>query len=138
VSEKKRILFIDDDEDFLTAQKAFFTSRGFEVTVCNSTEEALKSLSQMVPDIIFMDLMMENYDSGFRLSHRIRGDERLRDIPIVMLSGVVAVSGKRFDLAKEGLKDWCRLDGFIDKPVTGKQLLDMIEKFTGGSPGGEH
>jgi CheY-like chemotaxis protein len=118
------MLFIDDDPDFLTAQKAFFGSRGHTVIAAEGSEEALDYLTKSVPDIIFLDLMIERYDSGFRLAYEMRKDERLDNTPIVMLSGVAATTGQRFDHEGEEMRRWSRLDRFIDKPATGKQLLD--------------
>lgn len=123
------MLFIDDDPDFLMAQKAFFESRGHTVAVAEGSEEALSYLAANVPDIIFLDLMMERYDSGFRLAYEIRKDERLDRTPIVMLSGVAATTGQRFDHESDGLRTWSRLDRFIDKPATGKQLLDVAREL---------
>ena len=95
-------------------------------------------LASDTPDIIFLDLMMEHYDSGFRLGHQIRKDARLPDEPIVMLSGVAASTGQRFDDEGEGLLAWSRLDRFVDKPVTGKQLLKVVEELAGaGQNAGE-
>ena len=97
MSEPWKVLFVDDDRDFLAAQSAFFGSRGHVVHTAASTEEALRLLEDEVPDIIFLDLMMERYDSGFRLAHQIRKQERLKDTPLVMLSAVAAATGERFD-----------------------------------------
>jgi two-component system alkaline phosphatase synthesis response regulator PhoP len=126
------ILFIDDDPDFLLAQQAFFSSRGHTVHTAEGTDEAREFLARTVPDIIFLDLMMERYDSGFRLAYEIRKDERLDQTPIVMLSGVAATTGQRFDNETEGMRKWTRLDRFIDKPATGKQLIDVAEELLGG------
>jgi CheY-like chemotaxis protein len=123
------MLFIDDDPDFLLAQRAFFEARGHTVRTVEGSEEALDYLVTNVPDIIFLDLMMERYDSGFRLAYEIRKDERLDHTPIVMLSGVAAATGQRFDHESDSLRKWSRLDRFIDKPATGKQLLDVAQEL---------
>ena len=123
------ILFVDDDDDFLQAQAAYFGSRGHTVVTASSSEEAMESLDAMTPDIIFLDLMMERFDSGFRLGYAMRKREGLSATPIVMLSGVAAATGQRFDDEMDGLRAWSRLDRFIDKPVTGKQLLGVAEEL---------
>jgi CheY-like chemotaxis protein len=133
MSAVKKILFVDDDRDFLTSQSVFFSNRGYRVLTAEGPEEALKLLAKEAPDILILDLMMEHFDSGFVLSHRIRKDERFKDLPIVMLSGVAAATGRRFDQESEGLKQWSKLDAFLDKPITGKQLLRVIEEKTGAA-----
>ena len=86
---------------------------------------------------MILDLMMEHYDSGFRLSHQIRSNAIFQDVPIVMLSGVASATGRRFDHEAEGLKKWSKLDAFLDKPITAKQLLKVIEEKT-GTPENKH
>ena len=123
------ILFVDDDRDFLDAQAAYFGSRGHTVLTAEDSQEALDLLESTIPDIIFLDLMMERYDSGFRLAYAIRKDERFAGVPIVMLSGVARETGERFDQEGKGLLSWSRLDRFVDKPATGKQLLGLAEEL---------
>ncbi len=133
MNAQKRILFVDDDRDFLASQSIYFRSRGYDVLTAASGEEALRLLEQEVPDIMILDLMMEHFDSGFRLSHQIRKNERLKEVPLVMLSGVATATGQRFDGEAEGLRRWSQLDAFLDKPITGRQLLKVIEEKTGAA-----
>jgi CheY-like chemotaxis protein len=130
------ILFVDDDRDFLDAQAAFFGSRGHTVHTVESSQEALDFLEAGTPDIIFIDLMMERYDSGFRLAYEIRKRERFAETPLIMLSGVARETGERFDQEGKGLLAWTRLDRFVDKPATGKQLLGIAEEYLGGGDDG--
>lgn len=131
MSAKKKLLFVDDDKDFLNSQSIYFSSRGYEVLTAECGEEALKILQKQIPDLIILDLMMEHFDSGFTLAHRIRKDKRLQDVPLIMLSGVASTTGRRFDRETESLGRWSKLDAFLDKPITGKQLLKVIEEKTG-------
>ena len=138
MSAGKRVLFVDDDRDFLRSQSILFTSRGYRVLTAESGEEALKLLENEVPDIIFLDLMMEHYDTGFTLSYQIRKDDRFKNVPLVMLSGVASQTGRRFDKQTDELKKWSKLDAFVDKPVTGKQLLKVVEEKLGLGAAGAH
>ena len=131
MSDPRKILFVDDDKDFLKSQSIYFTSRGYQVLTAEGGQEAIALLEKEVPDIIILDLMMEHFDSGFTLANRIRKDERLQGTPLVMLSGVASRTGHRFDRAKESLGRWSGLDAFLDKPITGRQLLKVIEERTG-------
>jgi CheY-like chemotaxis protein len=127
----KKILFVDDDRDFLAAQTAFFSSRGFEVVTVDRVDGALTRISDEKPDVIVLDLMMEHYDSGFTLSRKIRQDPAMAKVPILMLSGVASATGHKFAQEIAALKDWVKLDAFLDKPVTGRQLLKAIEDKLG-------
>lgn len=121
------ILFIDDDRDFLTAQQAFFAARGYTVLVAESAEAGKGLLAENAPDVIVLDLMMEHFDSGFALGHQIRKDARFKNTPILMLSGVAAATGQRLEADAKSLSIWSSLDGFIDKPVSARDLLKAVE-----------
>src|SRR5690606_21751490 len=121
----------DDDRDFLGAKRLYLEARGHRVLTAECPDEALRLLEDETPDIIFLDLMMEQVDDGFRLGYEIGKHERLRHVPLVMLSGVAAETGRRFDGEDEGLRAWSGLDLFLDKPVTGAQLLKVVEERSG-------
>jgi len=127
------ILFVDDDRDFLEGKRVYLEARGHRVLTTESPEEALGLLETETPDIIFLDLMMDHVDDGFRLGYQLGKMEGLRDVPLVMLSGVAAATGRRFDGEGESLRSWSGLDLFIDKPVTGEQLLKVIDERVGQS-----
>jgi CheY-like chemotaxis protein len=130
---QKTLLFVDDDPIFIAAQTAFFGSRGFKVLTAEGTDAALQILERETPDMIFVDLMMEHFDSGFTLARRIRQDERFQNTPLVMLSGVASETGTGFAQEREALKKWSHLDDFLDKPVSVHRLLNIIERRLGNS-----
>ena len=127
------VLFVDDDRDFLDAKRAYLEARGHRVLTAESPHEALDLLDETVPDIVFLDLMMEHVDDGFRLGYQLGKDVRLRDVPLVMLSGVAAATGRRFDGEGEALRAWSGLDLFLDKPVTGEQLREGHRRARGAA-----
>jgi CheY-like chemotaxis protein len=132
------VLFVDDDRDFLESKQVYLEARGYRVLTAESPDAALALLETETPAIVFLDLMMEHVDDGFRLGYRIGKDERLSHIPLVMLSGVASETGTRFDGEAGGLREWSRLARFLDKPVTGKQVLAVIEELAGDAePVGE-
>jgi two-component system response regulator MprA len=121
-----KILFVDDDRDFLMAQTAFFTGKGYTVVTLDRVDGALERITEEKPDAIVLDLMMEHYDSGFMLGRRIRQEPAMAKTPIILLSGVAAATGHKFGSDQAALKEWVKLDAFLDKPVTGRQLLKVI------------
>jgi CheY-like chemotaxis protein len=123
------VLFVDDDRDFLESKRLYLEARGFRVLTAESPDEALLVLRDEIPAVIFLDLMMERIDDGFRLGYRIGKDPRLAHVPLVMMSGVAAETGTRFDGEAAGLRKWSGLARFLDKPVTGAQVLAAIEEL---------
>lgn len=132
------IAFIDDDRDFLLAQRAFFGARGYTVLVAESVEGAREMLATSRPDIIVLDLMMDHYDSGFTLSHALRKDPRFQQTPIIMVSGVAATTGQRIAADTKTLAGWSHLDLFLDKPVSGRDLLKAVEARLAPLPSTAH
>jgi len=128
MAKSPKILFDVADHHILAAQTAFFGGRGYEVVTVDRVEGALEKISQESPDVIVLDLMMEHYDSGFVLGRRIRQDPAMSSVPIVMLSGVASATGHKFAGDTAALKDWIKLDAFLDKPVTGRQLIKVVEE----------
>ena len=128
MAKKPKIVFVDDDRDFLAAQVAFFGAQGYEVVTLDRIAEAVEKITAEKPDVVVLDLMMEHYDSGFLLGRRIRQEPTMSNVPIVMLSGVASATGHKFAGETAALKDWIKLDAFLDKPVTGRQLLAVVEE----------
>lgn len=127
MTKKATILFIDDDRDFLAAQRAFFGSRGYNVLTAESSDAAATVLGENVPEVIVLDLMMEHFDSGFQLARRIRKEARFEKTPIIMLSGVAAATGQKLEADAKSLANWSKLDAFLDKPVSARDLLKAVE-----------
>jgi CheY-like chemotaxis protein len=123
----RTLLFVDDDREFLQAQAALFGARGYTVLTADTTEAAVETLARSTPDVIVLDLMMEHYDSGLILCRRIRRDARFAQTPIVMLSGVAATTGHQL-AGEEKLMNWSQLDLFLDKPVSSRRLLQVVEE----------
>jgi two-component system, OmpR family, response regulator len=121
------ILFIDDDRDFLAAQRAYFGARGYTVLTADSAEAARAALEKTVPAVIVLDLMMEHFDSGLSLAHSIKKDPRLSKTPILMLSGVAAATGQKLEQDAARMNFWSSLDAFLDKPVSARDLLKAVE-----------
>ncbi len=83
-----KILVVDDDLDILYMVKAIMEKSGFEVVTASDGYEALKVIKKSPPDLMIADLTMPEID-GWRLSMKVRQDERCKNIPIIVLSGLL-------------------------------------------------
>ena len=61
---KHVILCVDDDQDFLDSMRTIIESAGYIMEMASSAEQGLKKYKEVKPDIILVDLMMEEIDSG--------------------------------------------------------------------------
>ena len=119
--EPYKILTIDDDPDILEALRTVLEAKGYEVIQADSAEEGLKALKATQPDLVIVDLMMEEVDAGTSFVTRVRalGGKR---IPIYMLSSVGDELSK--NVPYQGLG----LSGVFQKPIQPQTLLNVMEQ----------
>ncbi|MHC1707725.1 MAG: response regulator [Bacteroidales bacterium] len=125
--DKKIILIVDDDPDYLLQLKMKVQVFGFEVITADGQKEAERILDSVKPDLAILDLMMEHEDSGFILSYKIK--RKYPDVPVIIATGVTAETGINFDSTSEGDKNWIKADLFLDKGIRGDQLHKEINKL---------
>lgn len=125
--EKKKILLVDDDPDYLFQLTIALEDMGFEVIAAQTQQEAEKIVDKMKPDLAILDLMMENQDTGFILCHLIKN--KFPDVPIIIASAVTAETGLLFDVESEDDRQWIKADLFLDKGIRTDQLHKEINKL---------
>ena len=121
--KKHRILYVDDDQDFLDAMRVMLEAAGYEMTEASSAEDGLRLFKRDRPDLVIVDRMMEEVDSGNSLVKELRlvGG----DIPILMVSSVGDNLSMTADYAELGL------DGLFQKPVDARTLTTLLEAKLG-------
>jgi CheY-like chemotaxis protein len=123
----KKILLVDDDQDFLYQTKLQLEKFGFEVISAESQLEAEEILAKIKPDLAILDLMMESEDSGFILSYKLR--HKYPDVPIIIATAVSAETGIFFGLESDEEKKWINADLYLEKGITAEQLNKEISKL---------
>ncbi|MAT58722.1 MAG: response regulator [Ignavibacteriae bacterium] len=126
----KKILIVDDDIDLLDQHKILMESKGFEVVTAESAEAGFQVFQKEKPDAVIVDLIMEEYDSGFILCHKIKRTELGKKIPVLILTSATYETGFKFDASTMEEKEWIKCDGFLNKPVVVHELLAKLEDFS--------
>ena len=124
----KTILVIDDDEDIRLAVQALLESRDYKVETAATKEEGLEKFTTVKPDLAILDVMMVSWQDGFELARELKKDPDLKNVPILMLTGVENKTGFEFKSAA-GDEEWLPVEGFLDKPVEPEVLLAEVEKL---------
>lgn len=88
MENKKKILLVDDDKDFVSAQSTLLSYLGHEIIPAYSAKEGYEKVVEHNPDLIILDVNMESEFSGFELHKKIREDKRFIGIPIIILTGI--------------------------------------------------
>jgi len=116
---KHLILCVDDDADLLDLLRMQLQKAGYAVETALSAEEGLAKFKQLAPDLIIVDLMMEEIDAGTNLVKdlKLAGNQA----PVLLLSSM----GDQLNLST-GYKD-LGLDAVFQKPVNTDALLRTIK-----------
>jgi CheY-like chemotaxis protein len=121
---RKAILLVDDDAVFIEAVSAVLEGR-YEVRTAVNGSEALAAVAAAPPDAVVLDVMMDHLAEGFDVARALKGDERTRRIPIVMLTGVDEV----YDMRMEIGDSWRPYDRYLEKPVLPERLLATLDEL---------
>jgi len=124
--QSRKILLVDDDPDFLEMHSAVLKHKGYDVDTARSSKECLEKLQDAQPDVVILDVMMEQFDAGFKASVKIK--EKYKDLPVMLLTSIGAQTGLEFSSNADVLK-LTGADVLLDKPVSPKVLIDEIEKL---------
>lgn len=125
MNQQKRILIVDDDADFVEALSVFLQSHGFLTLIAHDGAEGLKLARMERPDLIFMDIVMDERTEGFFAVQEIRRTEELRNVPVFVLSSLYS-TGTDFRIQPEA--GWLAHDEFISKPPDMPALLEKIRR----------
>ncbi len=131
MAENKKILIIDDDEDFRISIRTLLESHKYQVTEAESGKQGLEKIKSEKPDLIVLDIMMETIDEGYLLNQVIKFQkdfEEYRNMPILMVSSIQEDPLSRFPSAA-GQVDMIMPDYYLTKPVDVPKFLDLVEKL---------
>jgi DNA-binding response OmpR family regulator len=116
------IAIIDDDPDILDASSLVLNAKGYEVITADNPDDGYKIVKEQKPDLIILDVMMNEPDDGFYLAQKFRKEKF--DIPIIMYTSVSKALGLEFAAG-----EMIPVDEFIEKPISPDTLVDKVEKL---------
>ena len=139
MSTRKTILIVDDDVDWLSAAQAILEAAGHRVLTAEDEASGMAAARSEHLDLIVLDLMMEETDSGVRLAHRLRASPETQHVPIVILTGVRAATGFEFSPETPADYAWIAADAWVEKPIRPGELLALAAQLIEQRPvqGGE-
>jgi len=116
---KHVILCVDDDKDILESLKVVLEANNYVMVSANTAEAGFKKYQAEKPDLVIVDLMMEEVDAGTTLVTRLKAAGN--KAPMFMLSSVGEQLGRTLDPAMLGLT------GVFQKPIDFKALLATLK-----------
>jgi DNA-binding response OmpR family regulator len=125
-----KILMIDDDRNLVEVFRLVCTARGYAFHAAGSAAEGLQTIEQVEPDLIILDVIMEDFVAGFRVLSELRANPdsplaRFARVPIIMLTSVTART--HLDFAELVGTALLPVDALIEKPVKPAEMLARID-----------
>ena len=114
-----KILIVDDSVSVRKALERLLSPRQYSVLSASSAEHAMELIANDVPNLIIADVVMPNMN-GFELTARLKSLDRFRNVPILLISGIVdaAVTAQAKEAGAEGV---------VSKPFTPEDLFPRID-----------
>ncbi len=126
MTEKKKILLVDDDPDFVEAVKVIVESGGYDVTVAYDGKEGLEAVAKEKPDLIVLDVMMPVMN-GHEACARLKDNKDTANIPIILLTAVADRVTTSTYTHRDMLES--EAEDYMPKPVEPAELLELIKSW---------
>jgi len=128
MSEKKRILVVDDEPDFCAIVQGQLEKEGFAVELAYDGVEGLEKVQKSPPDAIVLDVMMPEMD-GYEMCKKLKADEKCCNIPIILLTAVAShVTSTRYS-HRDGMST--EADDYIAKPASAEEITNSVKRLLG-------
>ena len=118
-----KVLVVDDDPDVVEACRLFLESKGHSVLCAYSRAEGMKAIKETPPELLVLDVMMEQPDDGLAMAQELRRTGY--KAPILMLTSISKVTGMEY--GKD--KDLVPVDAFVEKPVSAATLAAKVAEL---------
>ena len=118
-----KILIVDDDPDVVEAGRLVLEKEGYEVSSAPDYKSGLEAVEEVRPDLLILDVMMEEPDDGLRFARQVR--RQGLSLPILMLTSVNVAMGLHIDKDEEILP----VDEFQEKPIDPATLIQKVRQL---------
>ncbi len=121
---KKRILIVDDEPDFLDSIKERLHVHDFHCSTLSAPERVVERALYWKPNLILLDLGLPKI-SGLGLLRELKKNPRLRNIPVVILSGI-----SDEEVVREGMA--LGAAGYLSKTCSASTIVSAVKNYSNG------
>ena len=121
VSHAATVMIVDDSLTVRKITSRLLAREGYHVLMAKDGVDALEQLLDIKPDVMLVDIEMPRMD-GFDLARNVRADERLRKVPIIMITSRIADKHRQY--AQE-----IGVNNYLGKPYDEDELLGLIAGY---------
>jgi twitching motility two-component system response regulator PilH len=128
----KKVLIVDDDPDVRLFNVTVVEENGYTPVEAANGEEGLAMVKKEKPDLVLLDVLMPK-QSGIRLYRELKTNKGLKDIPVVILSGIAKRTFLRSQraLTEFGGEEVPEPEVYLEKPVEPEELAQTIKGILG-------
>jgi DNA-binding response OmpR family regulator len=116
------IAVIDDDPDIREASTLVLNAKGYEVISASNPKDGYDTVKKNNPDLIILDVMMDEPDDGFFLAQKFRREKI--QTPILMYTSISKAVG--MDFSKN---EMVPVDDFVEKPISPEELVAKVKSL---------
>lgn len=129
---EKKILIVEDEDDVIEFVSTVLRENGFSTVIARNGEEALEIIIEDRPDLVIMDILMPK-QSGIRMYRKLKTTEALKQIPVVIYSGIARRTYLRTQAAREEIEGETvpEPEAYVEKPAKPEYLADIVKKILG-------
>lgn len=128
--KENNILVVEDDLHMRIFITTVLETSGYNATATKDGKEGIQKAREAPPDLIILDVMMPE-EGGVSMYRQLKADDKLKDIPVVMLSGVESRTfSHSLKMMNIGLEDPLPdPEAYMEKPPKAEELLSIIERI---------
>jgi len=121
MTEKKKILIVDDEPDVLTYLTALFQDNGYDTLTAGDGVTGFDLAKSELPDLITLDITMPD-QSGVRTYRYYKGNDKLKNTPVIIITAI----GDTMRSFLKKLAGFPEPEGFMTKPIEEDALLNLV------------
>ena len=131
--DKKKVLIVDDEAHIVELVRVCLEDTNYEIIEAYDGQEALETVQRERPGLVSLDIKMPEM-SGVKFYRKMREDETLREIPIVIVTGIsnpwASPDGLgSFQQFLSSRKQIPPPDGFFEKPIDRDAYLETVTRL---------
>ena len=126
MTQRRQLLMIDDDPDFVDGLKSILTAAEYDVDVAYNAKDGLAALQKKRYDLLLLDIMMGRGAEGIMIARKMGADPELRAIPVLIITGIREQIAFLFG-SKALHPHFVEVDELVEKPVEPKFLLERVD-----------